>query len=745
MENITVKIVAVVFSNKNNGFHVLKVKREDGTLIRVCGAFPGISISTGLKASFAGRHETHPSYGPQFTASTCEIIPEAGRSGIITYITSNVNSIGLITASKLYDYFGDDLVSILDKDPERIRSLPFLTKKQADAIVEEWSSVSESRNSSIYLSNLGLSGNQIKSVYTKFGSRTRELIAKDPYIISQCSGVGFVTADQAARRLSIGVDDSRRVKAVIYHAVSELCNSDGHMYVHSSQMLEYINRRLFKKNGIESFSHGDFITESQFYPALKTLVDSNELVCQDDKYYLSQNWEYENNIAKHIAKSLALEPHKFNDLDVFLDSYEESNKIKFSDDQRSAFGLLNQSRVIAISGYPGTGKTTLISAFVKLFEKYNFDFSLMSPTGIAAKRLSQVTGRLGTTIHRALGYKKDGTWEFHSGNKFTADAIIIDEMSMVDSATFYNLLSAIKSSTILVMVGDSAQLPSVGAGYVFNNLLECRDLPHVSLARIYRQGKTSDIVTVAHSILNGTLVDFSHQPESEFIFFNMPENKIVNEICSLTQKLKELGRNFQVISPMHDGELGVNNLNQELRDILNPDHGGKNSYIKSGETGLYEGDRVMVVKNNYDKMVFNGDVGKIVRINIKNDEVDVKVFGWFDQESSTPRYIDKVITFTVEESRTMLKVAYACTAHKVQGQEFDYVIMPMTHQYGIMLYRNLVYTAITRAKKKVFIFGNPSAFLSAASNIRETIRNSQLKDLISDHFKIETAQMVMTE
>lgn len=744
METLTSKIASLVFSNKVNGFHVLKVKKDDNTLIRVCGTFPGISLSGGLKAKFTGRYETHPTYGPQFTASTCEVIPESGRSGIITYITNNVPSVGIITASKLYDAFGEDLVQILDSDPNRIRSLQFLTAKQSDSIIEEWSNANESRNSSIYLSNLGLNGNQIKSILSKYGVKARDVLTSNPYSITQCPGVGFSTADQAARRLGIGCDDNRRVKAMILYIIEELCSGDGHMFVNSTQMLGFANKRLFKKNGIDGFSHGDFLSEAQLYPALQGLLENKELICIDDNYYLTHNYEFENNIAKHIARTLSRESVTFPDLGKFLADHEEGNKIKFSDDQKDAFHLLNKSKVLAISGYPGTGKTTLISAFVKLFEKHNLDFALMSPTGIAAKRLSQVTGRIASTIHRALGYKKDGSWEFHSGNKYIADAIIIDEMSMVDSSTFSHLLDALDNDTIIVMVGDSAQLPSVGAGYVFNNLLSCPDVPHVSLTHIFRQGKTSDIINVAHSILNNKMIDTSHNTESEFVFFNYPENMIVKEICSLTNKLKELDKNFQVISPMHDGELGVNNLNQELRDVLNPSSFAKNSpYVKSGETGLYEGDRVMVVKNDYDKMIFNGDVGKISKINLKSDEVEVKIFGWFDQEAPTPRYIDKIISFTVEEARSMLKVAYACTAHKVQGQEFDYVIMPMTHQYGIMLYRNLIYTAITRAKKKVFIFGNPSAFLSAVNNIRETIRNSNLNQMISEHFKIECADQVM--
>jgi exodeoxyribonuclease V alpha subunit len=744
MEYLTGKIQGVLFNNKNNGFCVLKVKPDKGNLLRLCGTFPEVKLEAGLCVKASGKYETHATYGLQFTASTLEVIPEPGRKGIINYISTNINSIGLITASKLYDYFGEDLVNILNKSIHRLNECQFLTARQIDTITKEWNEVNESRNASLFLSELGLTGHQIKSAYTKYGSETRIKINENPYNLCNCPGIGFVTSDNAARKLNISVDDPKRVKAVIKYSIEELVRSDGHMFVHSNQVINHINSRLFKKSGIEHFSHGDFISESQYYSNLKSLIDSGDIISHNNCLYIPEGWKHEDSIAKIISNRLTKPPFPFKSINEFISKYEKTRNITLSDDQKRALNLLNDSKFITISGYPGTGKTTLISAFVTLFDQYNLDYNLLSPTGIAAKRLSQVTGKLATTIHRTLGYKKDGTWEFHSGNKFHTDAIIVDEMSMVDSSTFFHLLDAISSESIVVLVGDSAQLPSVGPGYILNNLLSNPDVPQVSLHHIFRQGKTSDIIQIAHSILNNDIIDTSHNPESEFLFFRLTDNEIINEVCKLTSKLKEMGRNFQVISPMHEGILGVNNLNQELRDILNPRSLLKTTnFIKSGETGLYEGDRVMVVKNDYDKMVFNGDLGKIVSINHKSDEVQVKIFGWFDQDASIPKYIDKVISFTVEEARILLKVAYACTTHKCQGQEFDYVIMPMSSQFGIMLYKNLVYTSITRAKRKVFMFGNPEAFLSAVNNSRDTKRNSNLNALISDHLKIEYADSVM--
>jgi exodeoxyribonuclease V alpha subunit len=731
MEEVIGRINNIVFCNKQTGFHVLKVTPDGGALTRVVGTFGGVNLASGLKAKFYGKYENHSTYGRQLTASTCEVIPEKTKSGLVSYLTSQVSSIGPITANRLFDAFGEELLTVLDRDPERIRSCAFLTSTQSDSIIREWKQANDQRDSSIYLSTLGLSTNQIRSVYTLFGSSLRDAIKEDPYCLLRANGVGFVTADNAARRLGVGVDDLKRVKAVVLHIINELSVSDGHMYVSSQQILDYASKRLFRKGSIEPFSHGEFLSESHFYKVLSDCIESSEIVVDDHRIYSSKNYICEKESAWSVAQFILKPPRNFEDLDKTLTDFEEKNNIKFSEDQRNAYLLLKKSRFLTVTGFPGTGKTTLITAFVDLFEKQNLSYTMMSPTGIAAKRLSQVTNRPASTIHRSFGFKKDGTWEFSPSNKYAVDAIIVDEMSMVDASLFRHLVTSIHQDTILILVGDSAQLPSVGAGHVLQNLIQCPDVPHVSLTQIYRQGKTSDIVAVAHSILKNDLIDTSFNRDSEFVFLPMLQDSVVGELKKLASKLKDGNKNFQVISPMYDGELGVNNLNIKLRSILNPTViENKSVHIRSGETDIYEGDRVMVIKNDYDRMIFNGDVGKVVRIDIKNDEVDVKIHAWFDQDSNTAKYVDKVMTFKVEEARSMLKVAYACTAHKCQGQEFDYVVMPMTSEYGIMLYRNLVYTAITRAKKKVFLFGDPNSFLHAIGNNRETVRNSNMSTLI---------------
>ena len=734
MEEIAVKISSVVYANYSNGYTVLRASDDTNKQITVRCTTLNDKIECGNSVKFNGKYENHPTYGIQFSAISYEILPEQSRRGIISYLSSNVKSVGPITASKMYDVFGDDLINILNKDIGRLNELKFLNKIQIEAIIKEWKVASESRTLSVFLADLGLTASQVKSVITKFGIESKSLIEDNPYKLYECSSIGFITADQAARKLGIGSDDIKRVRAMILFVVNELSQGEGHVCVTSDQVIKHF-RKIFKRNGVEPFSYGDYIQDSIFYSELMNLRNIGDVVIHNDYIYLPWNWMHEFESAKQVA--LMVGDGLNVDIGPIVKDFELKNKIEFSDEQKTALLMLNSSKFCVVSGYPGTGKTTLISAFVSIFEHLNMDYTLLSPTGIAAKRLSQVTNKQAYTIHRALGCTREGIWEFNSSNKYTTDAVVVDESSMVDMSTFYHLITALRPGTIVVLIGDVAQLPSVGAGYVLHEFMQSNNVPHTSLTKIYRQDACSDIIKVAHSILKNEPVDVAFNKSSEFLFIPLEEKDVILEISKLTSLLKSKKCNFQVMAPMYDGELGVNNLNKRLRETLNQDGISRDSSkIKQGEVDIYEGDRVIVIKNDYDKMIFNGDVGKVQRINIKQDVVEVKIFDWFDNESGVPRYIDKIFTFKVEEARSILKVAYATSIHRTQGKEMDYVVLPMTMKYSIMLYKNLIYTAITRAKKKVFMFGDPAAFQFAIGNDRETTRNSNLSNLIGESVNV---------
>ena len=596
MEDLVCKVTAVVFVNRQSDFYIVKTLL-DGTSkpLTVRGSFPGINIDVGLKIRVKGNYENNPTYGKQFNASTCEVMPELGKIGVVRYLTTHVKSVGPITAAKLYDAFGDALLDVLENEPEKLKDLKFLTKIQVSSIIDEWRSASSLRTSAIFLTDLGLNASQIKSAFSVFGSDIRKTIETDPYALCVCPGIGFTTADQAARHVGIGVDDPRRIKAMILFFIDDLSQSEGHVYVTSNHVLEH-QRKAFKRYNIMPFSHGDYLSETSFYSEIVALKEHGAIVDSEHKIYLPRNWTHESEAAKQVTAIISSGGMDF-DVNKMISEFEASKKLTLSDDQRAAISLLKKSRVCVVSGYPGTGKTTMVSAFVHIFEQMNLDYALMSPTGIAAKRLSQVTNKPAYTIHRALGCDRDGQWEFNAANKYAVDAIIVDEMSMVDASTFYHLMTALLPTTIVIFVGDSAQLPSVGAGYVLHELIKCEHVPHVSLTSIYRQEGCSDIIEVAHTILRGDKVNTSFRKESEFLFFSMPADSVMSEISKLTSMMKDRGSNFQVIAPVYDGDLGVNSLNRNLRGVLNTVKDA--SKIKCGETDMYEGDRVMVVRNDY--------------------------------------------------------------------------------------------------------------------------------------------------
>lgn len=662
MDELTGKIRGVTYADKSTGFHVLKVNASGkDTVIR--GSFFGVNLDVGLQVKFSGRWTIHEKFGRQFEALSCELIQEPGRNGVLSYLISNVPSIGPVTASKLYDQFGDDLVEILNNSPEKVGEASYLTKNQYESIIKEWKQASASRTVAIMLSDLGFTVNQIKNAYTKWGVGVKAILDSDPYQLTECDGIGFVTADRAAQSLGIDANDMRRVKAITLSVLNDLCNSEGHMYVSSSDIQSH-SKKFFKRNGIEQLSCGSWLSDSILFKSLELLQNESKIKSDDDRIYTQSNWNDEVIAADSVAELVNNGPRDFGDLESIISDFENERGLTLAPGQHEAYMMLGKSNIIIVSGFPGTGKTFLTEAFVHLFDKMHLDYALMSPTGIAAKRISQVTGKPASTIHRALGYKGDGSWDFHRSNKYRVDVLLVDEASMVDAKTFCVLMSALLPTTTCIIIGDSAQLPSVGAGYVLNNLLRSH-IPHVFLKKIYRQAKQSDIITVAHQILDGQQINTSFNKDSEFVFLPFQKDKILGEVCRLASKMKEKNCEFQVISPMYDGDLGVDNLNKELRKVLNSDFvNGTTSSIKSGSSEWHEGDRVMATKNNYEKMIFNGDVGKIQRISIKNDEIEIKIFDWFDHESKIPRYIDKVFTYKVEEVKKNFKVSYACTVHR---------------------------------------------------------------------------------
>jgi exodeoxyribonuclease V alpha subunit len=579
-----------------------------------------------------------------------------------------------------------------------------------DRALLNWAVCRTMADLSMFLQEYDLGPEVVQLIYEKFGHDVIDVISKNPYRLIAIDGFSFARADAIADRLSISRDDPRRVEGAVLW-ILRMEAQQGHLYIQRGDLPRLLNH-LVESETVEPFNISDL------YGALMDAVvrlDEQKGVVVDPNVgvYLPEWFLYERQSAEKLAKFLT--PCEISvDLEAFLLDYQKSHQIDLSPAQQDAVRRLIENRVLVLTGLPGTGKTTVIRTFVRLFKMAGLSFSLMAPTGIAAKRLASVTGEEAATIHRTLKYNSK-EWGYNGGAKLGIDAVIVDEMSMVDQELFYRILDALDPNTMLVFVGDDAQLPSVGPGNVLREMIACPDIPNIRLTQIFRQAETSDIVLASHKIHRGdTPLPEVRRPESEFQFVMLSdEEKMANLIVEMAAKLKGRDENFQVLSPKYDGIVGVNNLNERLRDRLNPSIGQPE--WKLGPLHVRDGDRLMIVQNNYSLNVHNGDMGKL--IGIEKNHLLVRVHG-------IGKEIDSIREIPKDSAVSMLKLAYAITVHKSQGSEFETIILPIVRSQGRMLQRNLFYTAVTRARKKVWLLGDSSAVLKAIANDKVIQRNT---------------------
>jgi exodeoxyribonuclease V alpha subunit len=617
---------------------------------------------------------------------------------------------------RIVGVLGNDTFEALTNDPTRVLGLlspedplyPVL-----DVAVLQWRSARGLSDLSIFLQDYDLGPETVEGIFDKFGHEAIDIISKNPYRLIAVEGFSFAKADALASRLGIGRDDVRRLDGAVLWVLRTEARQ-GHLFTRRGDM-PGILQALVAAEHTDPFN----TNAGTLYDALMAAVDRLDeqkgvKLDTTSGVYLPDLHLYERDGATKLSKFLTPSEIEM-DLDSFLIDYEKSNQIDLSEAQEDAVKKLVQNRVLALTGLPGTGKTTVIRTFVRLFKQTGLSFALMAPTGIAAKRLAAVTGESAGTIHRTLGFN-GSSWGYNGRTKYSVNAVIVDEMSMVDQELFFRILDALHPSTMLILVGDDAQLPSVGPGNVLRELISCPQIAHVRLTQIFRQAETSDIVVASHRVNSGRspLPDV-RDPESEFQFVSMSdEATIADLIVEIAAKLKGRNANFQVLAPKYDGGIGVNNLNERLRDKLNPT--GPQKEWKAGKLFVREGDRLMVVQNNYNLNVYNGDMGKLV--SIEKDHLQVRIHG------IGAGSIDTYVAIPKASAPQMLKLAYAITVHKSQGSEFDTVIMPIMPSQGRMLQRNLFYTGLTRAKKKVWLLGDPSSVLKAIANDKVVQRNT---------------------
>jgi exodeoxyribonuclease V alpha subunit len=682
--------------------------------VKVKGHLYGLlQVRESTPIRLVGKWVRHQKYGREFSFQSWEPCA-ATPSAIVSFLNTCVEGFSdLRWVQALVHRYGTETFEWLTKRPGAIQAEPF--EGISEATVERgllgWERSLAHRDVSLILQSGGLSGTDIQMVMFKFGMEASKIVAENPFRLLEISGFAYGKVDRLAIHLGVDPEDPRRVQGAVLWALREAAQQ-GHLYMRRGELGATISN-LTQKEAIYPLPLGDDPSKAYNDAVVHLLRQKAAILDLEAGLYLPDLFTYERQSAALLSTLLS---DTTVDMDIVpsIESYERSTSLQLSAAQRQAVELLAQHRVLVITGLPGTGKTTVLRVIVRVLENAKKRLALMAPTGIAAKRLSAVTGHAASTIHRALKYDGEA-WGYHENNRYVVDAVVLDEASMMDQELFYRLLSSLRPDTRLVLVGDDAQLPSVGPGNVLRELLDCAQVPHVRLTEIFRQSVQGEIVGNSHKINSGKLPDLGVQDkDSEFRFVRLSdEERIVSLIVEMAVKLKARNANFQVLSPKYDGLVGVNNLNERLRDALNPEGPKEEKY---GDLRFRQGDRLMVVANDYELGVYNGDVGKLAHIG--KDEVVVRIHG------VGANAMDTEVVFKNATIREKLRLAYAITVHKSQGSEFDTILMPIVRSQGRMLQRNLLYTAVTRARKRVWLIGEETAVQKAIENNKVIRRNT---------------------
>ena len=714
----------IVYSNPENGYSVIDLSYEN-KLITAVGILP--SCCVGEKVKLKGMWTTHPSFGRQFKISACERSMPKSAADILRYLSSGtVKGIGPATARKIVERFAEDTFDILENHPEELSKIKGISYDKAEEMSKSFKKQFAVREVVIALERFDMNPTECLNAYKAFGTAAVERITENPYILcSEKVGMRFERADEIAATFPTQVKSIFRHRAGVIHILRHNLRN-GHTCIPREKLILPCAELL----GTEREETQEVIDD---------LLEDKELIETfiEDKSFIFLPYEYfdEKSIADRIKVMVKFPPAKGRTVESDIDKIEQRNQIKFEEKQRLAITTAVTKGLLVLTGGPGTGKTTTLNGILELFEKQKLRVKLAAPTGRAAKRMSEVTGRKATTIHRLLEAEwADGDRQVFARNlenPLEADAIIVDELSMVDTHIFASLLNAMPLGCRLVMVGDCDQLPPVGVGNVLQDVIESELLPVVSLTEVFRQSMESMIVTNAHKIVRGEYPDLTKKDKDCFFLQRnslQSAQQTVLELCS-TRLPKAYGYNptedIQVICPSRKGETGTVRLNTELQALLNPPSKQKDDFVSPSKI-FREGDKVMQIKNNYDIVwtrgketssgIFNGDIGKIIAINHNASFMKID--------------FDSRIALYPFENISELELAYAITVHKSQGSEFEAVIMPVCSVMPQLSYRNLLYTAVTRAKNKLILVGSEAQIRAMVDNDKKTRRYSALKHML---------------
>ena len=671
---------------------------------------------------FFGQMVEHPKYGVQFSVSSYERCRPEDKDSIVEFLASGLfKGIGEKKAKSIVSVLGKDTLSIILEHPDNLILIPGITKTNIDTLHNKLKEYESSYETVLYLANLGFNTKDAMIIYNHYKERVKDIINEDIYqLVYNIYELSFKKIDIIALKNGVSKDSVLRVRAAILYIMNEVSQAYGHSYFYYDEIFGYLPRVLLIS-----------ISDELFQEALLSLEKDLMIVVKEERYYLKEMWEAETFIVKRFRLLARKEEEKIKSLEDKLLEMEDVFDISYNVEQRNAIISSLEKNILIITGGPGTGKTTIMKGIVSLYkevhklsyEQLSKRIALLAPTGRAAKRMSDATGMAASTIHSFLKWQKESNkFQVNEYHKSKVEFIIIDEASMVDTMLMASLLRGISANCKIVMVGDSYQLPSVGPGQVLHDVIGSGKIDVVELKELYRQGKDSNILTLAYDIRQGEVDDSCFNQKEDLTFIDCVDDEVVNNLMEVASSFKDLSyKKFQILAPMYKGRYGIDIINERLQSIFNPKDKSKKEIVV-GDGIFREGDKVIELTNMPDENIYNGDIGIISQIIINPSR---KIIVDFDGNE---------VTFTAANFNKF-RLAYAISIHKSQGSEFDVVLMPLVQSYKKMLYRRLVYTGITRSKKMLYLIGDRKALRQAVNNTSSDIRRTSILEFLKDGIK----------
>ena len=702
MESLRCVVERITYQNEKNGYTVLRCRAKGfSELVTVVGTM--VETHVGAVLTLGGAWKVDAKYGRQFAVETYEETLPATVYGIEKYLGSGlIKGVGPKFAKRIVQKFGAETLNVIEEEPDRLLEVSGIGKLRVERIKKGWADQKEIKNIMLFLQEHDVSTSHATKIYKTYGNESIQVVKENPYrLADDIWGIGFRTADTIAAKMGFGHEKYARLRSGLMYALNALAD-EGHCFA---------TREQLQKTGAELLE----VDEALISMTVDEMIHTEDVITDGDAIYLPPFYWSEAGTAKRLlaiaSKRASVEVRP----QGLAERVSRKTGMEYDETQMQAILTAAQSKVFILTGGPGTGKTTTTQGIITAYREAGAEILLAAPTGRAAKRLSEATGIEAKTIHRLLEAKPPEGYQRNEETPLEGDVLIVDECSMIDVMLMYNLLKAVPDAMTLILVGDIDQLPSVGAGNVLRDVIDSECFPVVRLTRIFRQAQQSRIITNAHKINHGQFPNISNGKHTDFFFMERedPEQAVQTVVELVKTKLpgyyKLPSSEIQVLTPMQRGVVGAANLNQVLQDAVNP-----------GETGLRRGgyvyrtrDKVMQIRNNYDKEVFNGDIGVVESVDLED-------------RTLTARFDDRLVTYDATELDELV-LAYATTIHKAQGSEYPVVVMPVLMTHYVMLQRNLIYTGITRAKRGLVLVGTKKALAYAVRNVTVTNRNTMLK------------------